>query len=818
MNTLHIIGYEMLEILYEDSSTFICRAQNREGKNFLLKVMKDDQPTTEQLDQFEYEYTLLKSLDISGILRVIELVKDYKGYVMVMEDTGVIPLMDFITFKSNRQGARKLNTDRIRQVLEIFIEMTKLIGRIHDINRIHKEISTENFLFVPGTNKVNLVDLGAVGRSEYSESDTQKSKTIKNMLPYISPEQTGRLGKTIDYRTDFYSLGVSMYELITGKKPFECSDPMKLVHSHIAVMPIAPRLINSDIPEQVSVIIMKLLEKSPEQRYQSAEGIVMDFEKCLERLRTSGVVERFELGKNDVTSKFIIPKKLYGRNNELRNLKQIYDQASKGSARMLLVSGYAGVGKTTIIEEIYRPIAELGGIFVRGKAEQLQKNTPYYVFIQVAKELIGIILQERDLQLEQWKERLIKALNSNGLLITDIVPELEAIIGVQPILSELGPAENRNRLLYTFSNFFKIFAEENNPLTVFLDDLQWCDQPSMEMIKYMLSIDEIENLLVIGCFRDNELTEGHPLHLLLEELQNAGKTVTMSIKPLEEEHIAELLADTLHQKIDKVRLLAGTVYKKTQGNPFFVRKLLFYLNSEHYIYFNGSIRQWKWDQKEIERKVISDNIVDFMIQQIMKLPPETQDMLKLAALIGNTFDLKLLSDVACIPIRQTVANLSKAVEAEIILPNGNYYIIEELMQAEQQSMKFCFAHDRVQQACAAIMAEEKQKQVQLKIGRIIKANINKNHWTEHAMEIVSHLNEALDMIYDVEERWETARLNLLACRKAIASSAFHPAFQYISDGVGVLPENAWIQDYGFTLEMTKSYVECAYLNNEYKLG
>lgn len=813
-----MLGYKKLETLYENRRTLVCRAQNKEGKTCLLKATKDDQLTTKELSRFEYEYRLLSGLDFPGILRVRELVRHYEGHVMVMEDVGGIPLMDATVFKSIRQGDSHLSIDKLQWMLKVFIEMAEVLGRLHDRNLIHKDINPANFLFLPDCNKVSILDFGLATKPDHSGSEQRHTQAIEGALPYISPEQTGRMDRKIDYRTDLYSLGASMYELMTGRRPFTAGDPLELVHCHIAMMPVPPHAVNPDIPEMVSAIIMKLLEKAPEKRYRSAAGIAHDLGICLEGLRTSRAVKHFKVGMHDVASKFLIPQKLYGREDEREKLKQLYAQVAGGAARVLLVSGYAGVGKTSIIQEICRPVAESEGFFARGKAEQFHMNTPYFAFIQVAKELVGTLLQEPDSLLGQWKERLLKALNDNGRLITDIVPELAAVIGPQPQVNELGPAENRNRFLYTIVNFFKVFARKSSLLTVFLDDLQWCDRPSMELIKYLLSRDDMESLLVIGCYRDNEMTEGHPLYLLLDELQKSEKAVTFPLKPLEEEQVTGMLADTLHHPAELVRPLAGTVYKKTQGNPFFVRKLLLHLHDTHNIRFNRERQQWEWDAEEIESIGVSDNIVDFMISQILQLPPKTQDMLKLAALVGSSFDLNILSAVTDIPVPEAAVSLQAAVEGEIILLEGGDCAVVEALPAGGKNEGFRFTHDRVQQACAALMDAGQQKQLHLKIGRLMKMNTPEDRWPDRALDIVCHLNEGLEWINTEEEGWETAKFNLWACRKAKASSAFYPALQYIKNSTRLLPENAWTEDYGLTFMIIKTYAECAYLNNDYVLA
>ncbi|MEQ8198477.1 MAG: AAA family ATPase, partial [Clostridiaceae bacterium] len=663
-----------------------------------------------------------------------------------------------------------------------------------------------------------MLDFGLTKKINNSRKEFHNTEGIEVVLPYVSPEQTGRTGRLIDYRTDFYSLGVSMYELITGKRPFTTNNMLEMIHSHIAKTPIAPHIVNSDIPKSVSAVIMKLMAKESDQRYQSVEGIVHDLGKCIESLRISGVVEDFEVGMNDMSSKFQIPQKLYGRDRERETLKQMYEQVAEGGSHMLFVGGYAGVGKTSIIQEIYRPVAELNGFFASGKAEQLQINTPYFVFTQVAKELIRMLLQEPDFMLEQWKGRLLKALKNNGQLIINLVAELESVIGTQPKLEELEPKENRNRFLNTFGNFFKVFAQKKHPLTLFFDDLQWCDQSSMELIKYLLSLDDMESFIVVGCYRDNEVIKEHPMYHLFDELRKRNKATTFIVKQLEEETVANILVDTVHCDEVKAQPLAKIIYKKTQGNPFFVRSILLYLYNSHLIRFSDETHQWEWDDNEIQNIPISENIVDFMINKILKLPPKTQRLLKVAALMGTKFNLEILASVENTDAFEVADCLKEAIDSEIIIPESDYYDIISAIRLKYVNIDFRFTHDRVQQACAALIQEEARKQLHLKIGRSIKQSIPASMLKDHAMIIVCHLNEGLEEIKSLEERLDTSRLNLWACHKAKATSSFQLSLQYISNSIRVLPDNAWNYDYVLTFEVIKNYAECAYLNNEYDLA
>lgn len=803
MDTVQMLGYEKLETLYENRKIFICRVRNKTGKTVLLKAMKDDHPSVELQARFGFEYTLLSRVDLPGIIRVIELAKDYQSYVIVMEDAGGIPLLDAPIFKILRHGDRQLTLSKLQQILEIFIEMAQVIGRLHDIGLIHKDIKPANFLLMPDFGRVEILDFSLASYRDNPGDECSTPQKAEGNLSYLSPEQTGRVDKTVDYRTDFYALGITLYELITGQKPFDTEDSLEMIHCHIALVPEPPHAVNPAIPEMVSAIIMKLIEKAPEQRYQSAAGIVHDLGKCLEGLHASVAVEFFDIGKEDESLKFQIPQKLYGRDAEREMLEQVYSQVMDGDVRFLLIGGQAGAGKTTFVQNVCHPTPEDAGYFAGGKAEQFQQNTPYFVFVQAVRELVGTLLQQPDSLLEQCRERILFALNGNGRLITDLVPELAAVIGEQPQLNELGPAESRNRFFNTFANFFRVFTRKNHPLTLFLDDLQWCDLPSMEVIKYLMSRDDMKNLLLISCYRDNELTEGHSLYPLLDELQKSKKTVALTVRPLKVEDVETMLADTLHCIADQVRVLAGIVHKKTEGNPFFVRKLLLHLYDVHAIRYNEEIRKWEWDEEAIERTGARKDLVDFVIDQIKKLPLETQNLLIAAALAGSSFDLKLLSQIEKISVVEAAARLQEAVASEIILPDDDAYR---------------FVHDRVQQACIELIDPGHQKKLHLQIGRIKRQNTPSAELPDQAMDIVSHINVGLEWVDDTEERWELVRLNLWACQKAKASSAFHPAFQYATGGVRALPENAWTQDYGATYEMIKTYVECAYLDSNYALA
>lgn len=818
MNSVYMSGYEKLETLYENNLTIVFRAINKKGDTYLIKALKNSSSSEEQTSRLEYEYKLLKELGSPGIIRAIDLIKDDKQYFILMEDAGGIHLLNAQMINSIRNEALEITAVSLIAILEICISMAEIIRKIHDSNLIHKDINPKNFLIYSDSPDVKIIDFSFAAKTDQIRGELQNVKMLEEQLPYISPEQTGRINLSIDYRTDFYSFGVTMYEIFTGRRPFESNDPLELVHSIIARIPVQPCIINSKIPKGISDMIMKLMNKAPDERYQSSIGIINDLNSCIEELRSTGMLKNFKPGMNDVSLRFRIKQKLYGIDSERMVMNRLYSRVAAGESQLLLIGGYAGAGKTSLVQEIYRPITDNGGFFASGKAEQFQNNTPYFVVIQIIKDLVWTLMQSSDSELNEWKNSFEKEFNGNGKLITDMVPELISIIGEQSKINELGLTESMNRYLNALGSFFKVFAQKDHPLVIFLDDLQWSDQSSIEFIKYVHLRDDFESLLIIGCYRENELKEGHQLYDLLEELKGSENAINYYVRPLEEKYIVEMISDTLNCMASEAEALASLIYRKTKGNPFFVRKMLGYLHDKKLIHFNIKINKWVWDINEIESIDISDNIVELIISQREALKPETQEKLAVAALIGSTFDIGTLSGVFEIPLPAAALILQDAIKSEIIIPDNEQYDMLIMMKREDKRIGFRFTHDRVQQACAALLDENRQKLFHLKIGRLMLANTDESMLEERSMDILRHLNEGLGEIKDIYERRDIAKLNYLACARARSASAFKQAFQYIDNSIRLLPKAAWESDYCFTFSVVKAHAECAYLNHDYALA
>ncbi|MFW9265249.1 ATP-binding protein, partial [Nostoc sp. CALU 546] len=592
--------------------------------------------------------------------------------------------------------------------------------------------------------------------------------------------------------------------MLTGQLPFQGKDPLEWVHCHIAKSPLSPKKLNSDIPQILCDIIMKLLSKVAEQRYQSALGLQLDLEKCLKQLETTRQIQSFVLGEQDISERFQIPQKLYGRELEIAKLLQAFERVvSQGKPEIVLVSGYAGVGKSTLVKEIHKPIVRERGVFISGKFDQYKRDIPYSTIVQAFQTLARQILTEPEDQLATWKKQIQAALGNNGKLITDVIPEVELIVGKQPHIPELGPAESKNRFNLVFQKFISIFAQKEHPLTVFLDDMQWADTATLNLIQTIITGSSIQYLCFILAYRDNEIDVVHPFNLMIEKVRQYGaRTTEILLTPLNPIYVNQLIADTLHSSAEQVETLAQLIIRKTDGNPFFVNEFLKTLHQENLLNFNRQDGVWQWEIAEIEAQGITDNIVNLMIERMQKLPLATQQVLKLASCIGNRFDLEVLALVGEQSIEGTANALVEAILRGLIIP----------IESDESTQKnYRFYHDRVQQAAYALIADESKSAVHLKIGQLLLKNASYEQVNEQIFDLVNQLNLAVDIIVEQTEKDELVRLNLIAGKKAKASTAYTPAKKFFSVAMHLLDENAWIEQYEQTFILFRELAECEFL-------
>ena len=632
------------------------------------------------------------------------------------------------------------------------------------------------------------------------------------------------MNRGIDYRTDFYSLGVTLFELLTGRLPFANKEPMDLVHCHLAKLPVPPHemsSLGSNIPKIISEIILKLMAKNAEDRYQSALGLKYDLEQCLQQWLKKGTIDNFELGQRDVSDRFIIPEKLYGRETEVQALLDAFERVAKGKTEMILVAGFSGIGKTAVVNEVHKPITRQQGYFIKGKFDQFNRNIPFSAFVQAFRSLMGQLLSESEAKLREWRANILAAVGESGQVIIDVIPELESIIGQQPPVAELSGTAAQNRFNLLFGKFVQVFTAKEHPLVIFLDDLQWVDSASLNLLELLMNKSEVGYLLVLGAYRDNEVYPAHPLMLTLAELaKNQADMTTITLKPLAVAHINQLVAETLNCSLEIAQPLTELVYQKTQGNPFFTTQFLQGLHEEQLIRFNYNLGYWECDLVSVIEAALTNDVVEFMARRLQKLPEATQGVLKLAACIGNKFDLETLT-VACEDSQEEVAtNLWPVLQEGFVIPESRNYKFFQGEEQKEQTIKavvigYRFLHDRVQQAAYFLIPPDQREWTHFRIGKQLQ-----NHYVDNLedelFEVISHLNFGSCFIETDSEREELASLNCLAMRKALASTAYQAALEYFQKGISLLKNNCWETQYSLALELYQLASQVYYLCNEYQ--
>ncbi len=866
--SISISGYKIGDELHKGHRSIIYHAVREEGKlPVIIKTLRTAYPTHRDISRIKHEYEIIKNLNIQGVAHAYGLKKHDNNFVLILEYIKGKTLKDFI----------KSNTIEIKDFLLIAAHITAILGDIHKENVIHKDMNPRNIIIDPETFEAKIIDFGLSTLLQREEHGDVSPGSPDGALAYISPEQTGRMNRAIDYRTDFYSLGVTFYEMLTGSLPFQSTDSMELVHCHIARDIEPPDKVCKDIPFVVSLMVMKLLSKNAEERYQSAYGLKSDLDECLRQLSENGKIEDLTAGRHDINERFNISQKLYGRESDVETLLRGFERACKGNPSILLVSGYSGVGKSALVNEVHKPIVKQNGYFITGKFDQFKRNIPYSALGQAFRGLVRQLLTESEESVKGWKKKLLDALGPNAQVITDLIPEVENIISKPPPAPQLGPQETRNRFNMVFQQFIDVFTREEHPLVLFLDDLQWVDLASLNMLKVLMTEAENKHLFMIGAYRDNEVEEHHPLMLALDEMQKAGIAVNkMSLSPLNTVHINQLISDTLHRNHEGVIPLSELVMDKTDGNPFFVKQFLQALYEEGLIEFNYSDGNWQWDLDHIKKMNITDNVVELMAGKIRRLSDNIGSTLQLAACVGIRFDLKTLSVVNEMSYEETVLNIREGVIEGLVVPIDDSYIYlgareqglgvrnkkgdqneiisgtglykeggdedsfskdpanrEDVQRINKKSIQkikspfsttdpwspnpqFKFLHDRIQQAAYSLISKERRTLLHQKMGRLILKNCTQEEIEEKIFDIVNHLNVGSELITDREEREELARLNHRASTKASGSVAYDDALQYSMVGIGLLGENRWSGQYELTLSLHVEGAEAAYLSGNYQ--
>ncbi|MCC5634826.1 AAA family ATPase [Nostoc sp. CHAB 5844] len=806
-----LTDYKLIKLLYDNTNTCIYRAfKESEQISVIIKTLKTEYPTVEQIARIRYEYQILQSLPIAGVIQPLALESTQNGIALILEDFPGEVLHDFINTHSLE----------LNNFLQIAIKLAITLSQLHQNNILHKDIQPHNILIEPNKSRIKIVDFSIASRLSRENQTVNHLNLLEGSLAYMSPEQTGRMNRSIDYRTDFYSLGVTLYQILVGKLPFAANDPLEIIHSHIAKIPIPPQELNSQIPPAVSNIIMKLLAKTAEERYQNALGLKADLEVCLHQLQATGKIADFVIGQLDLSSQFLIPQKLYGREQEVAKLMNAFERVRSGTTELMLVSGYSGIGKSSLVNEIHKPIIRQRGYFISGKFDQYKRNIPYAALIQAFQELLRQILTESTEKISNWKRKLLEAVGVHGQVIIDVIPDVEKIIGSQPEIPPLGINESQNRFNRLFQQFIHVFSQVEHPLVIFLDDLQWADAASLKLIQLLMSDPDIKYLLFIGAYRDNEVSPTHPLTLTLEELQKFGTNVNnIVLQPLQISHVQQLVSDTLHSCSENSQELAKLVFNKTQGNPFFLTQLLKSLYQENLIFFNFNPGCWQWNIELIKDIEFTDNVVELMINQIQKLSSRTQKVLQLAACIGDKFNLDVLSIVNQKTWSETAKELWEALQAGLVSPIDSSYkipLVFSEQQEVQQTITYKFLHDRVQQASYFLIPDVQKKETHLKIGQLLLKNSSCEEIKENIFYLVNQLNYGIDLLTSQSEKYELAELNFIAGQKAKSAAAYDSAMRYLKVALSLLTTSSWNQQYELTLTLHQAAAEAAFLSGDFE--
>ena len=781
-----------LETLRKDGEFILYRGQHRSRIDAVLPPVLVVAPVSERpapgsLRRMEHEYTLRAELDPGWAVRPLALAPHQGRTVLVLANPGGEPL--------ERLLGRPM---AVAPFLRVAIGLSSALGRLHAKGLIHKDVKPANVLVHPATGHAWLTGFGVASRLPRERQAPDPPEVIAGTLAYMAPEQTGRMNRSVDSRSDLYALGVTLYEMLTGRLPFTASEPMEWVHCHIARQPVPPGERLTGVPAPVSAIIVKLLAKTGEDRYQTAAGVEADLRRCLVDWESRRRIDPFTLGAHDTPDRLLIPETLYGRAREIDTLLAAFDRVvASGTPELVLVSGYSGIGKSSVVNELHKVLVPPRGLFASGKFDQYKRDIPYATLAQAFQSLIRPLLGKSETELDSWREAFREAFGPNGRLMVDLVPELTLIIGEQPPVPDLPPQDAQGRFQLVFRRFLGVFARPDHPLALFLDDLQWLDAATLDVLEDLFTRPDVQHVLLIGAYRDNEVNAAHPLMRKLEAIRKAGASVReISLAPLACEDLGRLLADALHCEAERVAPLAQLVHEKTVGNPFFAIQFLAALDEEALLTFDHGDARWSWDLQGIHAKGYTDNVVDLLVGKLNRLPAEAQKALQQLACMGNSTEFALLAMIHEDSKGDMHGDLWEAVRTGLVFRSEGAYR---------------FLHDRVQEAAYALIPAELRATAHLRIGRLLAAHTPPEKREEAIFEIANQLNRGAALITSRDEREDLAELNLIAGKRAKASIAYTSALTYLVAGAALLAEDSWERRHELTFALELNRAECEFL-------
>lgn len=775
------------ELLHQGENCTIFKQWISESNTVVIhKILNQEFPSNKTIQQFYREYEVTKDLDITGIRKVLQKGKIENQHTIVLEHIDGVNLNEIA----------KQQPIAIDQFLDIAIKAASLLQELHQLNIIHRNINAFKFILNQEDGSLHLIDLGKSSQTNLKVQSFSNPNKLEQDLAYISPEQTGRMNRTVDYRTDMYSLGVTLYQLLTGTLPFSNLSPLELVHAHIATLPESASKRRTAVPEAIAEILSKLMAKNAEDRYKSVYGLLSDLKKCESQWEKEQAINPFELRQKDYSSKLEINQQLYGRDAVMNTLLGCFQKVSSSTLELVLVSGYSGTGKSALVHEVHRPISEKKGNFIEGKFDQYQKSIPYFAFKEALNGFINLALTEEEEKLAHIRENILAAVGAEGRVLTEVLPKLESIIGEQPAIPELGGLEGQNRFIFIFRKFISAVSSKEHPLVIFIDDLQWADSGSLRILKSLMTDKDKESkcLMIICAYRDNEVNSSHPFIATVKEIEEITQPATrLHLDNLTLADVHSLIADTTGMTKAQTKVLSQLVYDKTHGNAFFVVQFLKTLYTSRQLFFDFETLKWQWDIEKIKSQNITENVVELLAGNVLLLETAIQQTLKIAACIGNSFTIETLAIITKENEGLIGGHIEVALAKGFIIPLAD---------------KYKFIHDRVQQAVYSLISQKEQIANHYLIGKLLMEKDNEDD--QNLFEIVNHLNLSVSLIKEAAEKTALSDLNYRAAKKAMASSAFSAALDFAKQGLHLLPEDAWKTHYENTLKLSTLAAEAAY--------
>jgi len=821
---ISVPGYTNINQIHANGACVLFHAvRERDHLPVVLKQLDIDHPTRDEVIGFRREYEFGQALNLPLCVSYLDL---------IIQGNRLIIVRAFVEGKNLAQMLCETAwslTDKLR----VARTLTKLLRDLHSVEVIHKNFIPQNIIWNENTWQATLIDFRLATFLNSEQQPFANPNAIEGDLGYISPEQTGRVSRPVDRRSDLYSMGVILYELFTGRLPFITTSSSELVYAHLAREPEAPDSLVPNLPPLLSRVIMNAMVKDENERYQSADRLLADLEHIEQVISNP---ELSKLARPDIRSRdrLALPSKLIGRGPELDILNSEFENVAGGASRMVLISGPSGVGKTAIVNEIHKPILQRNGFFVSGKFDQYQRDTPYSAFGQAFDILCNYLLCEDEAVLVEWRRKILKATGEEAQRLIEITPRLERILGSQPAVEELQPQKAQERLRELFQKFVNLFSTHDHPLVLFIDDMQWADPGSLYLLEEIISDKRAGHLLMLLAYRDNEVDPLHPFAMMVEDCRTRGASIeTLPITPLQPKDVQNYVEEMVQRSDPETAELGLLVERKTAGNAFFVGQFIMALANSQLLAFDYEQSQWTWSFEEINRRNVSSNVVDLMTDRFQALEVRRKTVLQFAACLGARFELRTIAQMLKTDERTIFSDLRTSINEGLIFPINPGYKIYDLPPNPEatgiastivpawgipdekdqlaSSAAFKFAHDRIQEGAYASIQEAERIKAHAQIAWHLLQDEASGALEDRVFDIVGHFEKSHILLSRYAERINVARLCLLAAKKAVRTSAFEAALSYVAFATGrLLNENSWSAEYELCWELHYYKAYCEY--------